>query len=202
MSNSLFVQITSLLQHVRGPDGTPETEVFLKVCRHIVPVIEKFGTSFLIVRSDIQGNIDRLSARQQTNLSRYQLLYPIVLDEVQNGDTGNSSCTKGLLWLQRAMGFVAGLLRRLYDDRQVSLATAASEVYTDTLYQYHGWITSAAFTVALKLVPSREAFLEKLGTPHEELYQQMNAFLIAFQPVLQDVHKFFVEHDLDDPARV
>ncbi len=51
----------------------------------------------------------------------------------------------------RAMGFVAGLLRRLYDDRQVSLATAASEVYTNTLYQYHGWITSAAFTVALKV---------------------------------------------------
>ena len=51
----------------------------------------------------------------------------------------------------RAMGFVAGLLRRLYDDRQVSLATATSEVYTDTLYQYHGWITSAAFTVALKV---------------------------------------------------
>ena len=49
------------------------------------------------------------------------------------------------------MKFVAGLLRRLYEDRQVTLAAAASEVYTDTLYQYHGWITSAAFTVALKV---------------------------------------------------
>ena len=49
------------------------------------------------------------------------------------------------------MGFVAGLLRRLVDDRQVTLAAAASDVYTDTLYQYHGWITSAAFTVALKV---------------------------------------------------
>lgn len=54
----------------------------------------------------------------------------------------------------------------------------------------------------MQLVPSREAFLEKLGTPDEELYQQMSAFLNAFQPVLQDVHKFFVEHNLDDPARV
>lgn len=49
------------------------------------------------------------------------------------------------------MGFVAGLMRRLFDDRQVTLAAAASDVYTDTLYQYHGWITSAAFTVALKV---------------------------------------------------
>ncbi len=54
----------------------------------------------------------------------------------------------------------------------------------------------------VQLVPSREAFLEKVGTPNEELYQQMNAFLNAFEPVLRDVHKFFVEHNLDDPARV
>lgn len=57
------------------------------------------------------------------------------------------------------MSFVAGLLRRLLDDRQVSLATAASDVYTDTLYQYHGWITSAAFTVALKVSQTRRLFL-------------------------------------------
>ena len=49
------------------------------------------------------------------------------------------------------MGFVAGLLRRLYNDRQISMSAAASEVYTDTLYRYHGWMTSAAFTVALKV---------------------------------------------------
>lgn len=53
-----------------------------------------------------------------------------------------------------------------------------------------------------QLVPSREAFLEKLGTPDEELYQQMGAFLDAFQPVLQDIHGFLVKHDLDDPTRV
>ena len=62
---------------------------------------EKLGTSFLIVKSDIQGNIDRLSARLQTNPARYSQLYSVVLDEVKTGDTGSTSCTKGLLWLQR-----------------------------------------------------------------------------------------------------
>lgn len=202
MSTSLFVQITALLQSIKGPDGTPQTEVFLHVCRQVIPVIEKFGTSFLIVKSDIQGNIDRLASRFQTRPDRYTQLYPIVLDEVTTGDTGNTSCTKGLLWLQRAMSFVAGLLRRLFDDRQVTLANAASDVYTETLYQYHGWITSAAFTVALKLVPSREAFLQKLGVPNEELYQEMASFLDAFQPVLQAIHTFLVQNNLDDPTKV
>ena len=62
---------------------------------------EKFGTSFLIVKSDIQGNIDRLASRLQTNPARYSQLFAIVLDEVKTGDTGSTSCTKGLLWLQR-----------------------------------------------------------------------------------------------------
>lgn len=202
MSTSLFVQISALLQNVQGPDGTPQTDVFLNVCRQIIPVIEKLGTSFFIVKSDIQGNIDRLSTRQQTSPERYVQLFPIILDELKAGDTGSTSCTKGLLWLQRAMGFVAGLLRRLYNDRQISMSAAASEVYTDTLYRYHGWMTSAAFTVALKLVPSRESFLEKLGTLNEELYQQMASFLDAFQPLLEGIHSFLVQHDLDDPTRV
>ena len=61
---------------------------------------------------------------------------------------------------------------------------------------------SCELFASLQLVPSKEGFLEKLGTPNEELYQQMAAFLNAFQPILQDIHSFFVEHDLDDPARV
>jgi hypothetical protein len=54
-----------------------------------------------------------------------------------------------------AMEFIVALLDRLYTDRQVSLATAASETYYATLQRYHGWIVTGTFTVALKLVPSR-----------------------------------------------
>lgn len=54
----------------------------------------------------------------------------------------------------------------------------------------------------LQLVPTRETFLEKLGTPNEELYQQMASFLNAFQPVLHDIHSFYQKNNLDDPARV
>ena len=54
----------------------------------------------------------------------------------------------------------------------------------------------------MQLVPSRETFLEKLGTPNEQLYQEMAAFLNDFQPVLKDIHTFFMQNDLDDPTRV
>lgn len=48
MSNSLFATITTLLRNVRASDGTPQTEVFLNVCRQIIPVI---GRSILLLRS-------------------------------------------------------------------------------------------------------------------------------------------------------
>lgn len=54
----------------------------------------------------------------------------------------------------------------------------------------------------MQLVPSREAFLQKLGVPNEELYQEMASFLDAFQPVLQAIHTFLVQNNLDDPTKV
>lgn len=55
----------------------------------------------------------------------------------------------------RAMEFVVALLLKLSQDRDISLSAAASESYYATLQQYHGWIVTGTFTVALKLVPSR-----------------------------------------------
>ena len=51
----------------------------------------------------------------------------------------------------RAMEFVASLLRRLEADEDVTLSAAANDAYAETLHRFHGWITSAAFYVALKV---------------------------------------------------
>ncbi len=49
------------------------------------------------------------------------------------------------------MEFVDALLQRLYDDRSVTMSVAASDAYTETLYRFHTWYTSAAFQLALKV---------------------------------------------------
>lgn len=78
-----------------GPGRTP--------CFELAPTADHLGTGFLLVKSDVGGNIDRLAARASTNPSKYsENVYAIVLDEVEAGDqAGSSSCTKGLLWLTR-----------------------------------------------------------------------------------------------------
>lgn len=49
------------------------------------------------------------------------------------------------------MEFIEVLLQLLYKDRSITMSAAASQAYTDTLYQFHTWYTSAAFQLALKV---------------------------------------------------
>ncbi|EIE23822.1 hypothetical protein COCSUDRAFT_83697 [Coccomyxa subellipsoidea C-169] len=163
---------------------------------------DKFGTGFSIVRGDIGGNIDRLAAAQ-TKDARYTTLFAIITDEVKRGEQeGGQSDTNALLWLKRATEFILLLLKRLHDDREVTLSAAASEVYYQTLNNYHTWYTSAAFTVVLKFVPSRETFFAALGTPGEQLMQDLQTLFDSFEPLLQDIQKFLADHNLDFQAKV
>lgn len=46
----------------------------------------------------------RIRARKKTDPVRFELLYPIIEDEVERKDDNHSqSCTKGLLWLKRSV---------------------------------------------------------------------------------------------------
>lgn len=55
----------------------------------------------MMVRSDIGGNINRLAQKLAADPAKFASLFTIVLDDIEKGDTGGSSCTKGLLWLKR-----------------------------------------------------------------------------------------------------
>ena len=52
----------------------------------------------------------------------------------------------------RAMEFVVALLRRLYDEPAEPLPSAAQDAYATTLQPFHGWISSSAFTLAMRVM--------------------------------------------------
>ena len=56
-----------------------------------------------------------------------------------------------LVLLRRACEFILQLLKKLHDDRGISLSAAANEVYYQTLNKHHAWYTATAFVVALKV---------------------------------------------------
>ena len=107
MSEDASSVFSVLLEHVGqvcDGDGSIRTQAFLNVCREILPVVDKLGTGFTVVRIDVNGNIERLQKRFVTSAAQYEIISAILEDEVKSGDPkDNSSCTKGLLWLKRAM---------------------------------------------------------------------------------------------------
>eukprot|EP00890_Picochlorum_soloecismus_P002451 jgi/Picsp_1/3206/NSC_06046-R1_pleckstrin homology domain family a len=166
---NVFDRASAQLDHVKSQTSI-ETEAFLNICREVIPIISNLGTGFAIVKSDIGGNIDRLQARLDQNPGLYGSdLFSIILEEHERGISMDStSCTKGLLWLKRAMEFIITLLQNVQENKTARLSEIASETYYNTLQQYHGWIVTGTFTVVLKFVPSREAFLETILLESEQ----------------------------------
>eukprot|EP00850_Spirogloea_muscicola_P002024 SM000007S20984 [mRNA] locus=s7:1443886:1445407:+ [translate_table: standard] len=194
---SIFAPALDAIPRSRSADGQLLTDPFLKLCRLVLPVIDKFGSALVMVKGDIGGNIERLEKAYASKPPSYELLYDIVKAEVAQGTArGSSSNSNGLLWLTRAMDFLVALLRELRAHQEWSMAQVAREAYAERLKQYHGWIAQAAFTVALQLIPSRETFMDKLGGG--PLEKDMDEFVKDFSPLLLDNHEFLRSVDLDD----
>ncbi|BBN02654.1 hypothetical protein MPTK1_2g17000 [Marchantia polymorpha subsp. ruderalis] len=194
---SVFGPTLGILAHVRGENNNLLTEPFLDVCRSMLPVVDKFGSSMALVKSDVGGNIGRLDAKYATDTTSYYLLYDIVRKEVADKTAKNSnSCTNGLLWLTRAMDFLVELFRNLLVHPDWTMSQASNEAYAGTLKKWHGWMASAAFTVAMKLVPDRKKFYELLGGGN--LNTDIETFVTTFAPILQENHNFLKSVGMDD----
>ena len=117
---------------------------------------------------------------------------------------GSSSCSKGLLWLKRAMEFTTNILDRLSRQQEgaTSLSTAVKDAYTEILYPYHGFIASSAFYVTFNFLPTREYFFESLGANEATVKTEMQSFVFVFKPVLSEIHRFLEENNLNDPTKV
>lgn len=201
---SLFRAAADKLPGVHNKEGQLVTDGFLDVCSLVVPVIEQFGGAFGLVKNDINQNIERLRARKAEDPEQFVLLFTIVDEEVSRNDHNHSkSCTKGLLWLKRALEFMMAIMGRLLEKPEMSMSEVVYEQYHATLSRWHGFWASSAFNVAFNFVPSRQTFMEKVaGSDDPHALQDMKAFIDAFSPILAEAHKFLDERGLDDPAKV
>ncbi|KAK7391718.1 hypothetical protein VNO78_20137 [Psophocarpus tetragonolobus] len=198
MASSVFTPALEGIKLVKSEQGEILTQPFLDACKHILPVIEKFGAAMSLVKSDIGGNITRLELKYGSNPTRFNCLYSLVQAEVETNSTkSSSSCTNGLLWLTRAMDFLVALFQNLHEHPDWSMAQACTDSYNKTLKKWHGWLASSSFTVAMKLAPDRKKFMDVIqGTG--DVSADMKKFCNDFSPLLEENHKFLARLGLDD----
>ncbi|CAL5009127.1 unnamed protein product [Urochloa decumbens] len=123
----------------------------LSVSKQLLHVLDEIGPTLLVLRQDIQQNIQDL---HETDSSKYASLTAIVTEEVEQGTVKKTkSCTRAIIWLSRSISFSKCLLERLLKAPELSLSEIVEEAYAKTLKPWHGWISSAAY----KLSGSSEA---------------------------------------------
>ncbi|XP_061991555.1 glycolipid transfer protein 1 [Rosa rugosa] len=198
MEGTVFAPALEGMKSVKSAEGEMQTKPFLEVCKQILPVIEKFGAAMTLVKSDVGGNITRLETKYSSNPSEFDLLYSLVRVEVEAKTAkASSSCTNGLLWLTRAMDFLLELFRNLLEHQDWTMSQACSDSYGKTLKQWHGWLASSSFSIAMKLAPDRKKFMDVISG-NGDIMDDIEKFCTTFAPLLQENHKFLASVGLDD----
>ncbi|KDP26505.1 hypothetical protein JCGZ_17663 [Jatropha curcas] len=195
---TVFTASLEGMQKVKSQDGEILTKPFLDLCKTILPVLDNFGSSMAIVKSDIGGNISRLENKYSSNPSQFNLLYSIVKLEIASKTAkGSSSCTNGLLWLTRAMDFLVELFRNLSAHPDWDMTQVCTDSYNKTLKKWHNWLASSGFSVAMKLAPDRKKFMDVICS-QGDISSDMENFCINFSPILEENHKFLASVGLDE----
>ncbi|KXG24204.1 hypothetical protein SORBI_3007G008600 [Sorghum bicolor] len=130
----------------------------LSVSKQLIHVLDEIGPTLLVLRQDIQQNVQRLQDLHERDSSKYASLTTIVTEEIEQGTAKKTkSCTRAIIWLSRSINFSKYLLEKLLKTPESSLEEIVEEAYGNTLKPWHGWISSAAY----KLSGSTEAHPRK-----------------------------------------
>ncbi|KAH6824077.1 Glycolipid transfer protein family protein [Perilla frutescens var. hirtella] len=154
-----------------------------------------------VMRQDIHQNIERLDRFHDSDPSIYWDVVEILKKEVNEGKARKGpTCSKAFVWLTRSLDFALALLQLLVKDFGRNLEQAVEESYNITLKPWHGWISSAAYKVALKLVPDSRTLVDILkvkGEDDDVLKKDIQCLISLLTPVLEQNKDILRAYGLD-----
>lgn len=193
-------------------DGTIKTEPFLKAAKQIVPFFDVLGTAYKPVKSDIDGNVVRLTKRYESAPDKFPTLRSILDDEIQRKCSENKdSATQGLLWLKRALEYLTMFLRLIVEDHKAgkkseNIGPFAKKAYEDTLKKYHSWLIQKIFGMVYLAVPYRKDLLKSLSEDKsisdDQVITDMNDYIEVIEVNLKVLQDMFQVLDLDFQTKV
>ncbi|KAI5405703.1 hypothetical protein KIW84_052461 [Lathyrus oleraceus] len=193
---SVLVIVKPGENHEAAPARIP-TKPFLSLCYMILQVLDKVGPTMVVIRQDIDQNIKRLEAMYESNPLINSNLVEILKSETSKGIAKKRiSGSKSFVWLTRSLDLTSALLQALLvKEPKKNMEQAVQESYDATLKPWHGWISSAAFRVAIKLVPDTKTFMDLISEKDEDcdtLTEKMQILVSLLVPFLEDIHCILV----------
>lgn len=187
---------------VKQEEHMASTLTFLTPSKSLLHILDKIGPTMAVLRQDVKRNIEKLEKMYLTDPSLYSNLGEILKKEMDDGSARkHDSCSRTILWLTRSMNFSLALLQFLEKESEWSLQQIVEESYQTTLKPFHGWISSAAYKVAIKLIPERQVMSRVLmGDGQQDcnsLEEDIQTLVSLLRPFLDHINALLRKFRLD-----
>ncbi|XP_053209802.1 glycolipid transfer protein A-like [Panonychus citri] len=184
------------------------TQPFLDSCRSLIEFVAILGPVFIPVRSDIGGNVDKLTKIVTTNPSKFTTINSIIESEISLPNDKQIG-TDALLWLTRALQYMNTFLQLLVDDynqgiNSNDLTKQFTQAYDSTLRKHHNWIVQNLVHLSLKAAPTRSMIINLISpeicSSHDlliktekekNLYQEISDYRNSVEININAVHQLY-----------
>ncbi|GFR78458.1 ceramide-1-phosphate transfer protein-like [Elysia marginata] len=178
-------------------------EDYLKAFHELCRFFKLTGTLLGFVAKDIEGKIKSVEQHVHSKQGRhYRSVQAMIKFEETKGITHQkwmqpSGC-RMLLRLHQALEFILEFMERLrLSEEQEKMSVMAWEVYRQTLYHHHPWVTRKVAQVAVYGLPSKKHLIDVMckqdyGTVLGLLAEVVN----AGKPVWEATQRLLSSHDL------
>ncbi|KDQ57281.1 hypothetical protein JAAARDRAFT_131442 [Jaapia argillacea MUCL 33604] len=189
MSQPYFETVKSFADVPIVEDGV-ETVAFLEASDGLVSMFDLFGSAiFGFVQDDLRSNISGVRGRYTSTGESSTTLEKLVIVESKEQHRHATGC---LVRLMRGLAFTCQALQNALNDRRSELHVCFKRSYDVTLRQHHSFIIRSVVTVAIRHVPRRPDFFNRIaqGGSHEKLDEELQKWLAGLDTIVKHMKNF------------
>ncbi|SJK97165.1 related to het-c2 protein [Armillaria ostoyae] len=192
-----YLETVKSFADVPVTDAGVDTLAFLEASEGLVGIFDLLGSSaFVVVQSDLKGNIAKVRARYDAAPSQSATLEQLV--ENEKGEKKRTA-TEGLMWLLRGLSFTCKALQNAQLKKDEELSVAFTKSYEVTLKKFHNFVVKGVFSLAMKACPYRADFYKKLAADpakgasasQDVVNEELDKWLAALSDIVTRMQTFY-----------
>ncbi|XP_013393975.1 ceramide-1-phosphate transfer protein [Lingula anatina] len=196
--------VLEALKSCKQDDDTISLKSYLTAYHELCRFFKLIGRIFAFVAHDLQDKIEILEHHMSLNPEPYSSVQTMIQYEVENNITKvkvrgqRPSGSRTLLRLHRALEFIIKFMKRLAEsDEDEKTSHIASEVYRETLANYHPWLVQKMAVFVMYTLPSHKDLIEMMCKhEYKEVLRLLSEVTEEAEPIYDVVQEIFKENDL------
>ena len=204
MGEGWLAEVAEAFEGIKaGLDGTGEVDLgdYVRALERIPSIFDFLGSVFVFAKKDLTEKIEHLKANADgRGTVREAIRADVEAGRELAGNTKTSPeavsrplhrVTNGLKFLNLLLG---DMLREGNEDH---LRVSAKRAFSGSIEYYLAWAVKKAVAAGLYLLPSRDAFLTKIGETEETARGPAERVVAATTPVLDHVYGIYADLGID-----